>query len=108
MPTNQTPFCPEGNSAQHMDHNNSTENTPNYSSSEKKLYTSHTNNIRIMGQYMVIYLCPPIPINEHIPNRTPAEQLHIQRAHYTVKMIWRSVQIMTNEPYFSQFVKAIS
>ena len=61
-----------------------------------------------MGQYMVIHLCPPILINEHIPNRTPAEQLHIQRAHYTVKMTWRSVQIITNEPNFAQFVNAPS
>ena len=51
---------------------------------------------------------PPILINEHIPNRTPAEQLHIQRAHYTVKMTWRSVQIISNEHYFTKFVNALS
>ena len=78
VPTNQTPFCPEGNSAQHMDHNNSTENNPNYSSSEKP-YTSHTNNIRIIGQYMTILLCPSILRNKHIPNRASAEQLHLQK-----------------------------
>ena len=47
-------------------------------------------------------------INEYIPNRTPAEQLHLLRAHYTVKMTWRSVQIISNEHYFTKFVNALS
>ena len=53
-----------------------------------------------MGQYMVTHLCPPILINQYIPDRTLAEQLHLQRAHCTVKT--------TNEPYFTHFVNAIS
>ena len=55
-------------SSDDMDHNSSTDNIPNYQSSES-FTPAIQNNIRIMGQYMVIHPCPPILINEYIPNR---------------------------------------
>ena len=117
IPVSQTLSSPDNSSAQYshtsqanddeptppssddMEHNNSTDKVPNYQSSES-FTPAIQNNIRIMGQYMVTHLCPPILINQYIPDRTLAEQLHLQRAHCTVKT--------TNEPYFTHFVNAIS
>ena len=61
-----------------MHHNNqsSTDNIPNYQSSES-FTPAIQNNIRILGQHMVVHLCPPFLINEYLPNRSPAEQLQL-------------------------------
>ena len=85
----QTPSSPDGYSAHHthtsqanddeaippnsddMEHNNSTDKVPNYQSSES-FTPPIQNNIRIMGQYMVTHLCPPILINEYISDITLA------------------------------------
>ena len=65
-------------------------------------------NIIEMGSYIVSNLCHPTMINLYLPARPQQEQLYMFMSHLTVKTLWTKLQILTNEPYFSQFVEAVS
>ena len=73
------------------------------------LTPTQQQNIRNVGHYMVINLCPPRLINEHLPHAIDlTEQMQLYRAHCTVRDTWKNVLLVTSEPYFSQFIRAIS
>ena len=53
-------------------------------------------------------MCPPVLIRMYISCKSFPDQSYLQRSHFNVKSLWAQLKITTYQPYFSQFVEAVS
>ena len=66
------------------------------------------NNIRKVGAHMIAHLCPSVLIRMYVSWKSFPDQSYLQRSHFNVKSLWAQLKITTYQPYFSQFVEAVS